>query len=245
MTEIIKKFVGYSKSDVLLLKHDNRYIVRKIYNIDRNLERYKKLSELDLPIPNIILVTNDYYDMEYIPNISVKQYLLTNSPKKLIDFLHMVISKCSNNNIMKDYTFIYKSKLQYIDFSDIPFTKEELIYRLPKMLPCSDYHGDLTLDNILYNTKTNDFVLIDPITTEYDSYVFDLAKLNQDIVCKWFIRKESVHISSKLKKISDELNMFPYYDNKYIIILMLLRIMPYAIENDKNFLKEEIKKLWK
>ena len=58
----------------------------------------------------------------------------------------------------------------------MPFTANELYAKLPKTLPSSEYHGDFTLENILYSLK-DDFVLIDPLTTEYDSYVFDLAKL--------------------------------------------------------------------
>lgn len=245
MNQTIKKFIGYSQSEVLLIKSNNKYFVRKINNIERNLERYERLFSLGLPVPDILNISSNYYDMDYIPNHSIKQYLLTNSPKKLIEFIHQVIDRFSCNVELKDYTNIYLKKLEHIDFSEFNFTKDQLISRLPRELPCSEYHGDLTLENILFNTKEKRFVLIDPITTEYDSFVFDLAKLKQDLICNWFIRNEDIHITSKLKKISDELNHFDYYDNNYLLILMLLRVVPYVNKEDKLFLKEEIKKLWK
>ena len=103
----------------------------------------------------------------------------------------------------------------------------------------------MTLENILYETKGN-FILIDPLTTEYNSYVFDLAKLRQDIVCKWFIRGEKLYFDSKLKALNDTLKNYKHFNNDYLLILMLMRVLPYTyVNNDKYFVESEIKKLWK
>jgi hypothetical protein len=93
--------------------------------------------------------------------------------------------------------------------------------------------------------NTGEFVLIDPIQTEYSSYVFDLAKLRQDLTCGWFIRNDDVYIESKLKKISAELSSYKHFDDDYILILMLMRVLPYANESDTKFLLKEIMRLWK
>jgi hypothetical protein len=128
----------------------------------------------------------------------------------------------------------------------MPFTSEELLDKLPKVLPSSEYHGDFTLENILYDTNQDEFVLIDPLTTEYDSFVFDLAKLRQDLVCKWFIRNDNVYLDSKLLTIIDKLNGFVYNENHYLLILMLMRVLPYTHnEKDKEFLMTEVRRLWK
>ena len=88
--------------------------------------------------------------------------------------------------------------------------------------------------------------MIDPLTTEYDSYVFDLAKLRQDITCEWFVRKENFYFSSKLKILQDTLKQFEHYDNNYLLILMLMRVLPYTyFDDDKEFVESEIRKLWK
>ena len=90
------------------------------------------------------------------------------------------------------------------------------------------------------------FVLIDPLTTEYDSFVFDLAKLRQDLVCKWFIRNDNVYLDSKLYAIIDKLNGFVYNENHNLLILMLMRVLPYTHnEKDKEFLMTEVRRLWK
>jgi hypothetical protein len=84
------------------------------------------------------------------------------------------------------------------------------------------------------------------LTTEYDSYVFDLAKLRQDLECGWFIRTESVYYTAKLESINNAFADVEHFNNDYLLILMLMRVLPYTINyNDKNFIETEITKLWK
>jgi tRNA A-37 threonylcarbamoyl transferase component Bud32 len=243
--KIIKELKGYSGSQVLLI-HDRITFVRKIGNIERNLERYGALSSLGLNLPIIINRDINFYDMEYIPNLDIKNFLFKNQTHSLSDFIKNTVHKLSEHTTTKDYTEIYQQKLQGINFKGLVFDKDTLINKLPKILPSSEYHGDLTLENILYNVTKGEFILIDPLTTEYDSYVFDLAKLRQDIVCKWFIRKESSYIESKLQNLSEELELeFEHYSDPYLLILMLLRVLPYAQKEDQKFLIKEANKLWK
>ena len=240
--------MGYSKSDVVLLEDDGVIFVRKTGDIKRNLERYDVLSQLDIRIPVIYEILDSNYDMEYIPNLEMKTYLSTNQPNELIKFIKSTIDKLSENTIEMYFVDIYRKKLSEISFAkyDLPFSSEELISKLPPYLPFSVYHGDFTLENILYNTKKDEFVLIDPLTTEYSSYVFDLAKLRQDLECKWFIRHNSVYLDSTLQTIIESLQKYDYFNNDYILILMLLRVLPYARNaTDLIFLTDEIKRLWK
>jgi aminoglycoside phosphotransferase family enzyme len=132
------------------------------------------------------------------------------------------------------------------DNTELPFSKEEFISRLPVFLPQSNYHGDLTLENIL---KTKDrFCLIDAVTIEYDSYIFDIAKLRQDLECKWFLRSSSAMLDNKLKNIQTQIFLrYPNANNDYLLILMLLRVYKHAKANtlEQDFLIREITKLWK
>jgi len=242
---VIKELKGHSGSQVLLVQ-DQITFVRKIGNVDRNLERYLALSKLGLRVPNIIDQSVDSYDMEYIHNLDIKNYLFKNQIPDLFDFIKKTIIQLSVNSVDKDYTAVYYKKLKDIDFSNLVFTKEELIGQLPKILPSSEYHGDFTLENILYDIVDKDFVLIDPLTSDYDSYVFDLAKLRQDVDCKWFIRNDDVYIDPKLQNLSEELSQeFDTYANSYIVILMLLRVLPYAQGPDKDFIIKKANSLWK
>jgi aminoglycoside phosphotransferase family enzyme len=129
----------------------------------------------------------------------------------------------------------------------MPFTREQLLERLPKILPSSNYHGDLTLENIIFTTNRG-FFLLDCATTEYDSYIFDIAKLRQDLELGWFTRKDNAMLNVKTKHIQQKiLQQYPVANNDHLLILMLLRVyrrsQPDTLE--RNFLLKGIKSLWK
>lgn len=234
-------------SKVELMQKDSRIFVRKTGGVGRNLERYDALTRLNLPTPKLLDVYGDAYDMEYIQHEDMKTFLTNHNITDLVNFIKKTIDILSENTIEKDYSKVYDQKLSVFPWNryDLPFTASELYSKLPKSLPSSEFHGDFTLENILYDLK-NDFVLIDPLTTEYDSYVFDLAKLRQDITCKWFIRNEKIYFDTKLRVLDETLKQYQHYDNDYLLILMLMRVLPYTyFDNDKNFVESEIRKLWK
>jgi len=247
LAKVIRQLKGHSMSKVELIQKDNGIFVRKTGGVGRNLERYDALSRLNLPIPKLLEVYGDSYDMEYIQHEDMRTYLSSHDVTKLAQFITQTIAILSKEVIEKDYSYIYDQKLSVFPWTryELPFTASELYSKLPKTLPSSEYHGDFTLDNILYDLKDG-FVLIDPLTTEYDSYVFDLAKLRQDITCKWFVRKENFYFDSKLKVIEDAIKPFESSMNDYLLILMLMRVLPYTyFDDDKLFVESEIRKLWK
>jgi len=103
----------------------------------------------------------------------------------------------------------------------------------------------MTMDNCLHGVDGR-FYLIDPLTSDYDGWVFDIAKLMQDLECGWFIRDKDVMLKGKLWAIRSMLvSEHPIVDNHPLLILMLLRILPYAkSDDDKRFLISEMKRLW-
>jgi thiamine kinase-like enzyme len=118
---------------------------------------------------------------------------------------------------------------------------------LPATLPSSNYHGDLTLENIIF-TEDRGFFLIDCVSIEYDSFIFDIAKLRQDLSCGWFLRYSDIKLDSKLKLIQQQiLEKYPQANDSYLLILMLLRVYKHSKPNtlERNFLVQEINKLWK
>jgi len=247
MAKVLKELKGHSKSKVSLVEDNGKIFVRKSGDISRNMERYSALSNTPLRMPKILEYYHEYYDMEYIPNLDIKSYLSKNSVGGLVEYIKYVMNMFALQTIEADFTPIYKKKLAEFDFTkySLPFTADELLAKLPQFLPFSEYHGDFTLENILYDTQDGQFVLIDPISTEYSSYAFDLSKLRQDLTCKWFIRNDNVYFDSKLEKISNELKVFKHFDNDYLLILMLMRVLPYATDIDREYLMSEIYKLWK
>ena len=221
--------------------------VRKVGFVERNVERMQALSK-HYPVPEIYEYCDDVLDMEYIHGLDIKTYLKSHQPTELLKFLVELIDSLKQDSQLKDYTQIYSDKLDSIDFcSLLPFTKQELLAKLPKQIPAGSYCGDLTLENIIY-TEDRGFVIIDCAQVEFDSYVFDIAKLRQDLECGWFTRNTDLVLDVKTKYIQQELlKRYPEANNNYLLILMLLRVYRHAPLDsfERNFLIEGIKRLWK
>jgi tRNA A-37 threonylcarbamoyl transferase component Bud32 len=216
-------------------------------NTDRNYIKLKELSE-NFNVPKIYSVGDNVLDMEYIHGLDMKSYLAVRNGNRLTDFIVDMLKNFSEEVHMTDYTDIYKDRLKYVKLPvDINFTKEELLDKLPKRLPRSKYFGDLTLENMIYG-EDGKFYLIDGMTSEYDSYIFDVAKLRQDLECKWFLRNSDYRLDVKLENIQDKLlEEFKLANNNYILILMLLRVYRYTkpFSKEEKLLTREMNRLWK
>lgn len=244
--KIVKELHGFSGNQILLMQKNNKLFVRKIGNITRNIERMQALSS-EYPLPQLYTVSKKMIDMEYLHGLDIKSYLKVNNYERLLDFLLSILEKLSKNSIDKDYTETYIKKLYEVSFDEFSFTREQLLERLPKILPSSNYHGDLTLENIIY-TADRGFFLIDCATIEYDSYIFDIAKLRQDLELGWFTRKDNAMLDVKTKHIQQKLlEVYPQANNDYLLILMLLRVYRHSFPNtlERTFLLEGINSLWK
>ena len=244
--KVVKELYGFSGNRILLMQKHDKLFVRKIGDISRNIERMQALAA-DYPLPQLYTVSKKMIDMEYLHGLDIKSYLKTNNYKKVLGFILSILDKLSSNAVDKDYTETYIKKLQEISFDEMPFTREQLLERLPKILPSSNYHGDLTLENIIW-TEDRGFFLIDCATIEYDSYIFDIAKLRQDLELGWFTRKDNAMLNVKTKHIQQKiLQQYPIANNDYLLILMLLRVYRHSQPGtlERNFLLEGIRSLWK
>lgn len=229
------------------MQQEEQLFVRKVGNIQRNHEKMCLLNQLNFPVPQVLNKVDDILDMQYIHGLDITNYLLTHNHNKLIDFIIDIINRFKQNIVLKDYTDTYKSKLLDLDYTQLPFTADELLERLPKTLPQSICHGDFTLENIIYAEDAK-FYMIDPSTGPYDSWVFDLAKMRQDLDAKWFLRNKSAMLDVKLQSIKHSLKEhYPEAFDNYLYIMMLLRVYLYATPNTKehSILLNEIQKLWK
>jgi RIO-like serine/threonine protein kinase len=248
MEKLVKELTGHSGSQIYLMEGEKGLYIKKVNNVERNLERLTNLFERCYPVPEVYHAESNLLHMQYIHGLDMKTYLIHNNTSSLINFITDTIDSFSDNSVYKDYTNTYLKKLEWmLDDKNLPFTRDELIERLPKNLPQSIYHGDLTLENIIYNEKKG-FVLIDCQTSEYDSFIFDIAKMRQDLECKWFLRNDNVMIDVKLKHIQMELvDQFPQSKNDYLLILMLLRVYKYTKPNtpERDFILDRIQELWK
>lgn len=248
MLKTIKTLQGFSGSHITLMQDDMQLFVRKVGNIERNYQKLVTLGNLNYPVPRILNKQGDVLDMSYIHGLDITNYLLTHSQNKLVDFIIDIISKFKHTSKDKDYTDTFKERLQFVSSDNyLPFTSEELISKLPTTLPQSICHGDFTLENIIY-TEDEQFYLIDPSTGPYDSWIFDLAKMRQDLDAKWFLRNKKTMLDVKLQATKHALKeQYPEAFSDYLYILMLLRVYVYAIPNtsEHTLLLNEIRRLWK
>lgn len=249
----IKKFKGYSGSNVSLMRRASKrdilrddLFVRKKGNVERNFKQMLLLSELGFPVPKILNKVEDTLDMEYIPGSDVGTYLLSNHPNKLIDFIIKTVRQFQKYSTDKNYYSVFSKNIDmFKDDTALPFHCNELIGRLPLDLEQSVCHGDFTLENIICRPDDT-FCMIDTVSGEYDSWIFDLAKMRQDLEGHWFLRDTQLPIQIQLLHIRQALQEeFPIAFNDYIYILMLLRVYRHTPPNSQEqqlILKEIIRK---
>ena len=244
--KVIKELHGFSGNEIYLMKKPDRLFVRKSGDVFRNFNQLTQLFG-KYPVPEVYGIKNKTMDMEYIHGLDMRNYLLTHPANHLNDFLHKIFYQMSSNVVMKDYTSAYIDLFDKINFSVLPFTKEDLLNNLPKELPSSDYHGDFTLENLIY-TEDKGFIMIDCVSVMFDSWIFDIAKMRQDLECRWFLRNNPAMIENKLSQIqTDLITSWPQAGDDNLLIVMLLRVFRHCKPNTQeyNFLLKEINKLWK
>lgn len=246
--KVEKILKGFSGSQIFICSDGKKKFVRKQNNIHRNIKRINSLKNL-INLPKIYKITKDYYDMQYINGVSIEQYLIENNVENLLNFILKTLEKLSKDKFfLKNYSETYLNFLDGINDDEMVFSKKNLFKKLPKELPKTQYHGDFTLENMIFKKK---FFVIDCSEGIFDSYIFDYSKLRQDIDVLWFLRKSQntnniifLKLNFMKKKLSKQLK---YYNNKYLLILMLLRVYKYTKEKsfEKYFLLEKMNQIWK
>jgi hypothetical protein len=241
------KLNGHSGSEVYLVTDGDRKFVRKVWNVDRNYERLTALKELGFPVPSIYSYRDNTLDMEYIHGLDIRTYLTYNNSIPLTEFLLGILNRMEDGT-KSDFTYTYGRWLEWFTGDHpFPFNREQLLEKLPKILPVTEYHGDLTLENIIYGND-GQFYLIDAVTGPFCSYVFDIAKLRQDLDCGWFIRKEPKLVMPELPAIKEAiLRRYPIANDDYLLILMLLRVYRHCRKEtlEYDFIVRKVNELWK
>lgn len=251
MDRTIKQLSGHSGSTVLLKQGTDIVYVEKIGNVARNHERMTALSKCGhFRIPQVYTYSaaKEILQMEYISGLDMRTYLEYHPPNKLWEFIESVISGFDMSGGDMDIGLRSADVLHCLT-EDHPFnfTKEQLLNRLPETLPRTQYIGDLTLENILWDDRAG-FVIIDPVTVSFEHYLFDLAKLRQDTKCGWFSRKNppSNNLLLSMKYLDDKITTtYPQVTDE-LLILMLLRVYRHCKKghDDYNFVVQKVNSLW-
>lgn len=211
-----------------------------------------------------------YFDMEYVNGINLAMHIavsdineLINVSQALCDILKMM--KNAKNNVPAE--LFSKSKKKVCELhSKLASSSVEIVSVLNQLTQLADgfsddnavsetfCHGDLTMENILYDSQNRKFYLIDFLDNYADHYWFDIAKLFQDIEGRWYeFRYPELHssemnvnmgfIANFLKKFLLEQESSYLGCHYYLLALTFARIIPYAQENDFAYLIETINRL--
>lgn len=253
------KLIGHSGCEVRLFKDKEKMFVRKTskdenYN-KRLIKQSKKQREYSGSFAMSPKIINDgykdslyYFDMKYIRGESLSSFLSRCNIRevdRIGEILILVIKENKKTTIDKscESEIIEKIKtLWCLDNNDIVKESLSLLssYNWSNVKK-SKCHGDLTLENILYNGS---FYLIDFLDLFYETWIADVSKLFQDTIVGWSFRNmnitENIIIRMNLlnEKIFDKLNEVlsdrDWMDVYHHLIMDLIRIIPY-VEDEKTY----------
>jgi len=251
--EDVKRFNFYK--DSICPKILNEYCSSCEYYYDMEyLEGYDKLSSFNNEIifNTVPYILRDLYKHIYCYRKELsfdkrKEWLNTYLNDKvfpkfnIIKELHPILNKFMNNDNIIINNVKYKSIYRYLE-----------ILKLDKYIPLyvCPIHGDLTLENILYNEKTKDYKLIDMAGSRYvDIIEMDIAKLFQSLICEYsswdnsklftvvndneYIINEK-YIEDKRHIICKIFTVEEYYRGLFYMATYFIRMVPYMIEKSHN-----------
>ncbi len=217
-------------------------------SVSRNVCRMQTLEGI-IAQPSITSWDDDNgLIMEYIAGPKPYEAIVDNrSAHRFVTAVTTTLGTLANywvTDPAKDYTGVYETRLEAAPW--LPGPLGALMDRLPRVLPSTQYHGDLTLDNIIWDVDRRQYCFLDAMESDFDSWVFDIARLGMDLRCGWYVHRGAPAIENfLLARVHKAFCTFSnYYFNRNLIIINLLRIWPYASKVDREWLAEAMSRLW-
>ena len=254
---IIKKMSGHSGCSVYLCETDNKKYVRKTsaseaYN-DRLQKQMKKQAEFKhdvLKVPEVYSHGYSdnlfYFDMQFISGIPFHNYVSLNDTNNMIpiidkicDFLKALPTEDG------DASIVIEQKIMSLSLNASTDMHKYFDYCLDfdwSHIPISDNHGDLTFENILI--YRDDVYFIDFLDSFIQTKYVDYAKLLQDVILDWSWRhnmnKPLIKTICLYDKILESLSCEEIDMSKRLLVLNLLRIVPYSDRTTLKYLKSRL-----
>lgn len=251
-----KKLLGHSGCDIRLVEQGLRRFVRKYSSSPEYNQRLKAQCAKQQTVgigsfkaPKVMNegVSDDglyFFDMEYIQGVTLAKRLermhMSDVPKVSRDLYEAVLS--GNEKLVRDplvkETIYSKVDATYclIQGPSAAVTNAFKVLAAHDWsgVPSSSCHGDLTFENII--VSNGDLYLIDYLDSFCNSWMIDMSKIYQDIDALWSFRAEKNNNTTvKLLVMRDLFDKWLSSDNpsflievRYMLLLSLLRIYPYA-----------------
>lgn len=212
--EDLKRLYFYNNSMFPKVIHEHGSIDEFYYDMEY-LENYTLLSNFDKEKIYTLLyrILTDLHTYVYC----YKKYLTDNEKDKWMQefFNTKLIPKYP---LLLKHNEIYINNIQYKSiYYYLENIKKEDFY--PEFI--CPIHGDLTLENIMYDSESNLYKLIDPAGSRYmDAIEMDIGKLFQSLVCDYSSWKSKCDLTI----VSDNSYLIPekYLCNKYEELKLLV-----------------------
>jgi hypothetical protein len=256
--EIIK-----NKKSLLIKKYPKKIDLRELSSVNKQnnfknyiIENYLiKSSKIISKIPEI--KKNKFYLLKYYSGKSGSDLLQYGNYEEISILKKFFYNYFNANLNNKNFYYLDKdiilSKIDSIKkdikIKEIKIIAKKIISKVQKKInknilyPLSNTcHGDLTLGNIIINSKNKKIILIDFQKTYHDNIVQDLSKVFQDFKLNWTSRSFSSLDKVRSRIIYNSMINDSFWNdlNKKIkkslnqeILITLLRIFPYLKKEDK------------
>jgi aminoglycoside phosphotransferase (APT) family kinase protein len=215
---IVKKLNGHSGCEVDLCKTDAGYFIRKTspgysYNarLIRQAEKQERISGL-IPVPAVLSSSFDkavvFYDMEYVRGLDFKQMCLSRPMGWINRFVQTFrghLERLQKAHVDANLPLRFQEKISSLqdgiyNHSSVKvrslIPKLEVLYKYDySLLPATESHGDMTLENIIFQ-EDGEIIFIDILDGELETFWMDVAKIVYDLEVSWSLREvlwESKH----------------------------------------------------
>jgi thiamine kinase-like enzyme len=273
--KFIKDLIGHSGCRISLYSSEKGYFIRKIsksieYNPRLKKQMLKQIFFADnlqnekIRTPKIINQGYSkglfFFDMEFIKGLTLIEYIFKTNLSELkkitgdlLEIISLTGSKSYDETL--DLSKKFSEKITELK-KQVPerfYDLLEVLKKESKVLPKKNKtfcHGDLVLENIIYDPIEEVYYLIDFQDVFIEHYWMDISLIFQDIDEAWYMFKHP-ELDPKIMKIKMdyiknlifdkiEKNYIPYHP--LFISMKFFRIIPYTLEKDHEYLEIVISK---
>ncbi len=249
-----KKMAGHSGCEVYLMK-EQEVFVRKIsanlqYNsrLENQMKKQQSFHSSIIKKPAVFSHGYNcdglfYFDMEYIKGTSFFEYVQKQSIDSAKTKFQAILDYiCESNEISEDIALDITNKVDSLKLHPrFDVYKEYCLDFTWNKINKSYCHGDLTFENIIISNEQIYF--IDFLDSFTDTKLIDYSKIFQELYTFWSFRNKNKKFNIKYV-ILDEmvaLSLLHRQATIRLLILNLLRIIPYSKQKGCDFLDEQIR----
>jgi tRNA A-37 threonylcarbamoyl transferase component Bud32 len=256
---VAAKLIGHSGCQLEVVVSAHKTFVKKVskdilYN-ERFVSQIKKQVSFKDSLLKTPEVHQEYYSseglftvvMEYVPGVTFNKYIETASVQDIIRIADVLAAyMATDSNVIAD-NFLFEKKINELENNSLLINNrifknslailKKQSWSLPESGNC---HGDLTFENIII--FNNSIYLIDFLDSFYSDWRIDLSKIYQDTIAGWSHRHEQLNQDAILRieifhqaltksLVANGMSLNDFKSIYYLLMLNLLRIVPYSAGN--------------